>query len=58
MDQDPEYVKLLLFWLLLFFIVLLFLLLLLTPFVARMSTEFHNTLKNEAHFSNISICTS
>jgi hypothetical protein len=40
------------------FVVLLFLLLLLTPFVARMSTEFRNTLKNETHFSNISICTS
>ena len=41
-----------------FFVVLLFLLLLLTPFVAGMSTEFHNTFKNETHFSNISICTS
>jgi len=28
------------------------------PFVARMSTEFRNTLKNETHFSSISICTS
>jgi len=40
------------------FVVLLFLLLLLTPFVARMSTEFRNTLKNKTHFSNISIYTS
>jgi hypothetical protein len=56
MGLDPECVTLLLF--LLLFCSLLFLLLLLNPFIARVSTEFRNILKQETHFSIISICTS